>query len=489
MRSLLLVISFLFSLQSIAQVEASTTNFDFGDIYKGAKTYTDITFKNTSGKVQFLLTLDKPADVYYIFSSKRILPDSTITIRFQINEKRKGRFNYDVQVFFSEPRDPIVISLIGNVKETVGGSMTACPDFNSAPPAHMNEFDMVVKVIDSLTGEPINNARVYVVQNGELIGEYLTNTKGFIKRRMMLGYFYITADKAPYISNYYEGYMNYTRSYVEIGLNQGIPEEPVLLEEPEIIPDDTIAIVINDNLPPPTIDTVEIFINAPVPDTEVVAVVVPEQPLIVAPYSPPVESLELTAIPDTVFTENYFKFNNITFILDVSASMNGMGKMDLLKMCMIELAKILRPNDIVSIIKYSSEVELVMDGTTGVEKDKIIATVKGLRTSGLTAGGDAIKTAYKVNKKHYIPQGNNIVIMITDGVFNKGDKDYLKTIQKYYQSSGTIFSVVGIKTSDFITAHMKNIVQVGGGDFVRILSVDDAKKKLIQEIRRTSFKI
>lgn len=168
--------------------------------------------------------------------------------------------------------------------------------------------------------------------------------------------------------------------------------------------------------------------------------------------------------------------------------MNGMGKMDLLKMSMIELTEILRHEDIVSMIKYSSEVETIMRGSNGDEKEDIIATVKGLRTSGMTAGGNAIKDAYKLNKKTYIPGGNNIVIMITDGVFNKGDKDYLKTIRKNYQSKGIRFSVVGIKTSDFITMHMKNIVSEGGGDFIRILTLDDAKTKLIQEIRRTAFK-
>ena len=78
--------------------------------------------------------------------------------------------------------------------------------------------------------------------------------------------------------------------------------------------------------------------------------------------------------------------------------------------------------------------------------------------------------------------------MITDGIFNKGDKDYLKTIEKNYNDKGIRFSVVGIKTSDFITAHMLNIVSKGDGDFIRIQTIEDAKTKLIDEIKRTSFK-
>ena len=78
--------------------------------------------------------------------------------------------------------------------------------------------------------------------------------------------------------------------------------------------------------------------------------------------------------------------------------------------------------------------------------------------------------------------------MVTDGAFNKGDKDYLKTISNNYQSKGIRFSVVGIKTSQYLTAHMNNIVEQGGGAYVQIHDIEDAQKNLIDEIKRTSFK-
>ncbi|MBD3637802.1 MAG: VWA domain-containing protein [Crocinitomicaceae bacterium] len=492
-RGFLLIILFL-SCQSYGQIEPNKTEFSFGDLYDGSQTYTDITFTNKSDKVQYLLTIDKPMDVYYIFSGKRILPDSSITIRFKVNDRKKGRFNYRVDVYFSEPRDPITIELSGNLKETSQqSSLTACPDFNSAPPEKMNEFDLVVRVIDSITREPINNAKVYMVSSGELVGSYSTNFKGVVKKRMMLGYYYITAQKEPYNSNYFEGYVNFKRNYVEIELSQNpvieeVPEDEPLVEEP--VEEEPVIEELPVEEEP---DVIEIVINEDPPEEEPVVEETVPDPVVendppVENNPPVVEPTTLEELPDSVFTPGYFKFNNITFILDVSLSMNGMGKMDLLKLSMIELTKILRPNDIVSMIKYSSEVERIMNGSSGDQKEEIISVVKGLKTTGMTAGGDAIKDAYRLNRKNYIEGGNNIVIMITDGVFNKGDKDYLKTIQKYYNSMGIRFSVVGIKTSDFITAHMKNIVSEGGGDFVRILTVEDAMTKLINEIKRTSFK-
>jgi len=483
MRNILIILLILSWAHSSAQVTASTTSFDFGELYSGSQTYTDITFKNTSDKTQFLLTINKPQDVYYIYSGKRILPDSSITIRLKINERRKGRFNYYVDIFFSEPRDPIAIKLSGTVKESTSStnSMTDCPDFNSSPPAYQaTSFDVTIRVIDSITRVPIKNSKVYIVENGQLVGEYQTNNKGIVRKRIPLGYYYITAQKPPYRQNYHEGYLNFKRNFVEIELAKDPPAE--VIPPPEIpveILEDTIVVEIEE----PPVEVVPV-IEEPIVEVQD-SVVISRPPDIVVNTTEPTT---LDQIPDSVFTDNYFKYSNITFILDVSTSMAGMGKLDLMKMSMIELAKILRTDDVVSIIKYASEVDIILKGAHGNQKDEIITIVQDLKYSGMTAGGDAIKSAYKLNKKTYIPGGNNMVIMITDGVFNKGDKDYLKTIEKNYNSMGIKFSVVGIKTSDFITKHMLGIVSHGGGDFIRILTIEDAKTKLINEIKRTSFK-
>lgn len=482
MQKFLAILLILFQAFAYGQVEPSTQRFNFGDLYNGSTSYTDITFKNTSDKTQYLLTIDKPRDVYYIYSSKTILPDSSITIRFKINENIKGRFTHNIDIYFSSPRAAIPIQLSGNVKQGTGStSMTDCPDFDNQKPAYQSTaFDVTIRVIDSLTREPIKNAIVYLVQNGQLINKFVTNSKGLVTEKIPLGYYYITAEKIPYWNNYHEGYLNFNRNYVEIELQQDetVPDpvfEPEVIEEPEEIAE---IIEVEDTM---TLDEIE---EEEIEPVEIVAVdTLPEiQPISV------VEPVALLELPDSVFSEDYFKYNNITFILDVSTSMNGMGKMALLKTCINELADILRANDMVSIIKYSSEVDVILKNTMGDESELIKEAVKDLIGTGYTAGGNAIKDAFKLNARSHIKEGNNMVIMITDGAFNRGDKDYLKTIQDAYQSKGTRFSVVGIKTSDFVTTHMKTIVDEGGGDFIRILSQDDAETKLIQEIRRSSFK-
>lgn len=489
MRFLLSLILLVTSLVSSAQITADKTSYDFGDLYPNAQTYVDITFTNTSDKNHFLLTIDKPRDVYYIFSSKVILPDSSITIRLKINESIKGKFNYEVDIYFSDSDQPTTIRLSGNVKEVGSNPLTDCPDFNNTPPKNnAYSFEITVKVLDSLTREPIRKSKVYFVRGNELVAEYYTDKDGIVHREMAMGYYFITAEKELYESNYSEGYLNFQRNYVEILLKQPVLDEApdLVVEVPEIeeeIPaieeEEEEEIVITFEEPVPheePVDTVTNIVEEPVFEEPVV-----EEPIYV-------NDIPLHEIPDSVFDEAHFRYNNITFILDVSSSMNSTGKLDLLKLSMTELVKILRPNDIISVIKYSSNVSVVIEALSGADKTVINERVAALKTSSSTAGGDAIQVAYRMSRKVYSPKRNNIVIMVTDGAFNKGSKSYMETIEKNYLEKGIIFSVVGIKTSPYVKDHMTTVVGKGGGSFIEVRTGEDARTKIISEIRRTSFR-
>lgn len=474
MRIILTLLFVTFSIVSTAQIKADQTTYDFGDLYPNAQTYVDITFTNHSDKKHFLLTIDKPRDVYYIFSSKTLLPDSSITIRLKINESLKGKFNHEIDIYFSDSDQPITIYLTGNVKEVSSNPLTDCPDFNSTPPkGNGYTFAITVKVLDSLTREPIKRSKVYFVQGNSLVGEYYTDKDGIVHRDMPMGYYFITAEKELYLSNYAEGYLNFQRNYVEILLQQpdGVDEPELIVEIPDE-PEEEITIEIT-----PIEEEELVVVEEPVVET----VIKVEEPVYV-------DRTPLAELPDSVFDDGHFKPNNITFILDVSSSMNSAGKLELLKLSMTELVKILRANDLISVIQYSSTVSVVIDGLSGEEKEIINARVAALRTSSSTAGGDAIKVGYRLSNKAYLPERNNMVIMVTDGAFNKGSTDYLATVEKNYLEKGIIFSVVGIKTAPYITELMQDVVSKGGGSFIEIRSIEDAQTKIIQEIKRTSYR-
>ncbi len=479
MRNLLTFLFILIFQTGFGQITLEKSNHDFGNLYANMPTHIDFTFKNTGQSKVFLLSVNKPREVYYLQSSKTVFPDSSVIVRLKINDNIKGRFNYKTEVFFSHSNKPFVITLTGNVKERNSNPMMACPDFNATPPANgLAQFEVTVKVIDSITNKPIKRSKVYFVSNGEMIATHHTNSDGIIHESMPLGLYYITAKKDGYLPNFYDGYLNFRTNYVEIRLHQPVTEQipnelvvagpdPIEIKEEEIILEEEITepniIVIDENEPDDlVIKEEEIALN---------------------------DTLSLKPNPaDTGFTSSRYVANNLVFIVDVSSSMNQMGKFDLLKKSMIELTQILRPQDKVSLLAYSGSVNILFELKKGTDKAEIIEKINTLKTGGYTDGDEAIKEGIRIAEKGHIEGGNNLVFMVTDGAFNKGSKSYIRHIQSANKTKGIKFSVVGIKTGEYLSTHLTTIASNGGGSYVRIITDDDAENKLFEEVKRTSLK-
>jgi Ca-activated chloride channel family protein len=173
-------------------------------------------------------------------------------------------------------------------------------------------------------------------------------------------------------------------------------------------------------------------------------------------------------------------------VLDVSASMNNENRLDLMKLALIELMKYVRPQDKITVVSYGSNAQVLVPTTSGDKKDEIIDKVSKLKAGGMTAGGQGIKLGYKMAQFAYIPGGNNQIIVITDGAFNKDSQDYERTIKRN-TPKGYVLSVVGIKNKPEDEAIMTAVASMGQGRFLGINNVFDAKTKLIDEIRQASY--
>ena len=186
------------------------------------------------------------------------------------------------------------------------------------------------------------------------------------------------------------------------------------------------------------------------------------------------------------FNSEQFKPINVTFVLDVSASMRAGEKMELLKYSLLQLTEMLRPQDKVTIVTYASETRVLLPTSSVNEKEKIKDLIKGLRAGGMTAGGAGIKMGYKQTLRSYIENGTNQIIIITDGDFNRNSGDYKKYIKKY-KKKGINMSVVGILNSEKEKEAMQEVAELGGGRYVPIFKLSDAKENLKQEIRFICF--
>lgn len=183
--------------------------------------------------------------------------------------------------------------------------------------------------------------------------------------------------------------------------------------------------------------------------------------------------------------------NNLVFLLDVSGSMSDPNKLPLLKGALKLLAGQMRAIDTISIVVYAGAAGLVLPPTAGSQTREIFAALEKLEAGGSTAGGAGIELAYATAKKHFNQQGNNRVILCTDGDFNVGTSatgDLVRLIEEK-RKDGIFLTVLGFGMGNYKDSRMEQLADKGNGNYAYIDSIMEAKKVLVTEMGGTLLTI
>jgi Ca-activated chloride channel homolog len=179
--------------------------------------------------------------------------------------------------------------------------------------------------------------------------------------------------------------------------------------------------------------------------------------------------------------------NNFVFLIDVSGSMSSPDKLGLLKDAFKVLVTNLRAKDYVSIVTYAGNAGLVLDATSGSEKETILDALNRLESGGSTAGGQGIELAYKVAEENFDKQGNNRVILATDGDFNVGvsSTEDLENLIVSKRENDIFLSVLGFGTGNINDEGMETLADKGNGNYFYIDNLKEANKVFDKELTGT----
>jgi len=183
--------------------------------------------------------------------------------------------------------------------------------------------------------------------------------------------------------------------------------------------------------------------------------------------------------------------NNLVFLLDVSGSMNYYNKLPLLKSALKLLVNEMRSIDKISIVVYAGAAGLILPATSCENKQPIIQALDMLNAGGSTAGGAGIKLAYKIAKENFISNGNNRVILATDGDFNVGassEGELVRMIEEK-REQGIFLTVLGFGMGNYKDSKMESLADKGNGNYAYIDNLLEAKKVLVSEMGGTLFTI
>ncbi len=182
---------------------------------------------------------------------------------------------------------------------------------------------------------------------------------------------------------------------------------------------------------------------------------------------------------------------NLVFLLDVSGSMQGPDRLELVKYGLARLSETLRSIDRVSIVVYAGASGLVLPPTAGDDENTIVAALDRLEAGGSTAGADGIRLAYATAREHFDPEGVNRVILATDGDFNVGvtnRSDLIELIEKE-RESGIFLTVLGVGRGNLNDSGMEQLADHGNGNYAYIDGRSEARKILVEQADSTLITI
>jgi Ca-activated chloride channel family protein len=183
--------------------------------------------------------------------------------------------------------------------------------------------------------------------------------------------------------------------------------------------------------------------------------------------------------------------SNLVFLIDVSGSMNDSNKLPLLKSAFRMLVNQLRPQERISIVTYAGSAGVVLPTTPGSQKDTILAAIDRLQAGGSTAGEQGIRLAYRIAQDNFLRDGNNRVILATDGDFNVGvtnDSELVGLIEQK-REEGVFLSVLGFGSGNYQDAKMEKLADKGNGNYAYIDNLNEAQKVLTRELGSMLFTI
>jgi Ca-activated chloride channel family protein len=183
--------------------------------------------------------------------------------------------------------------------------------------------------------------------------------------------------------------------------------------------------------------------------------------------------------------------SNLVFLLDVSGSMQDANKLPLVRESMKLLVRELSENDRVAIVVYAGASGLVLNSTTGDQKDAIRAAIERLQAGGSTNGAGGLQQAYDVAMQHFVRGGVNRVILATDGDFNVGitDRDALVRLIEDKAKSGVSLTTLGFGMGNLKDATLEQIADKGNGNYAYVDTLGEARKVLVEEMSGTLITI
>jgi Ca-activated chloride channel family protein len=178
---------------------------------------------------------------------------------------------------------------------------------------------------------------------------------------------------------------------------------------------------------------------------------------------------------------------HLTFLVDVSGSMQSPDKLPLARRSLRMLVDNLRDGDTVALVTYAGGVKLVLP-PTGLERKALIhAAIEDLTAGGSTAMASGIELAYQQAMKTLDGQSLSRVIILSDGDANVGPASHEELLQliRGYVKEGVTVTTVGFGMGNYKDTLMEQFANQGNGNHYYVDSLMQARRIFQEQLGGT----
>jgi len=157
---------------------------------------------------------------------------------------------------------------------------------------------------------------------------------------------------------------------------------------------------------------------------------------------------------------------NLAIVIDCSGSMDAADKMPYVKQSLAIFLEGLNPDDIVSIVVYNDEAEVLLPAQLVGDGRWIQQVIDRIRPGGATNLHAGMMLGFEQVDRNFDIRRNNRIILLTDGIANRGvtDPDRIAADALAYNEKGIYLSAIGLGL-EFNDALLSQLAHQGKGGY------------------------
>jgi Ca-activated chloride channel family protein len=178
----------------------------------------------------------------------------------------------------------------------------------------------------------------------------------------------------------------------------------------------------------------------------------------------------------------------LTFVIDVSGSMDYENRLGLVKEALRLLVDQLRPTDKVGIAIYGSRGHMLLEHTpVGDGKRRILEAIDSLQPSGSTYAEEGLIIGYRMASEAFNPEATNRVILCSDGVANVGNTGPDSILEQIRERAGEgiYLTTVGFGMGNYNDVLMEQLANNGDGFYAYVDDIKEAERVFVHDLTST----